>query len=74
MKRRIGPFSDYHDAYDAAVEDSRRYKCDIGLEKLNGAFRLFFLPNQQNRCGFELRCEVVTPDSPRVGRPTSEER
>ena len=66
VPRKIGPFPDYHDAYDAAVDDARRYKCDIGIEKLNGEFRVFMLPKPKNRCGFELRCEVVTPDSPRV--------
>ena len=67
--RKIGPWLDYHDAYDAAVDDARRYKCDIGIEKLGGQFRVFMLPKPENRCGFELRCEVVTPDSPRIGRP-----
>ena len=49
MIRKIGPFPDYHDAYDAAVDDARRYKCDIGIEKLNGEFRVFMLPNPKNR-------------------------
>ena len=67
-ERKIGPFKDYHDAYDAAVEDARRSKCDIGIEKMNGEFRVFFLPNPKNRFGFELRCEVITPESPRTIR------
>lgn len=64
-------FRDYHDAYTAACHLARQLNHDVGLEKadnpLDGkGFRIFSLPRPENRYGFELRCEVVTPTDPLI--------
>ena len=59
-----GEYKDYHecrkDAQRSANESGREY----GLEKnsLFGYYRFFSLPGKKFRSGFELRCEVVSPD------------
>jgi len=58
----------YEAAYREAVLKARQLQMDVGIElnKLFGTYHVFLLPTPQNRCGHELRCEVVTPTSPTV--------
>jgi hypothetical protein len=68
------PFATYHAAFNAGCDLARQLGHDVGLErvKLPGskkgeAFRVFSLPKPENRYGFEARCEVITPDMPKMG-------
>lgn len=54
----------YDEAYQAACKRAVELGTDQGIEKnqyTTGGFRVFMLPRPENRCGHELRCEVVTP-------------
>ena len=58
-------FRDYQDARRAAVDLANLLGRETGLEKFKEynthGFRVFSLPKPENRYGFELRCETVTP-------------
>jgi hypothetical protein len=54
----------YQEAYTKAIELSRLCKRDVGISyNGNNDFYTHILPNYDNRYGFELRCEIVTPKS-----------
>lgn len=64
-------YREYRDAFNAACDMARLRHRDMGLEKadnpLDGkGYRVISLPKPENRYGHELRCEVVTPDMPRM--------
>lgn len=59
-------FKDYDEAYDSAQERASQGQRDIGIERIGGGFNVFYLPNPENRFGHELRCEVVTPNCPKL--------
>lgn len=58
----------YVKAFNEAVNLARLVKREVGIEKANEfgktGYRVKLLPNKENRFGWELRCEVVSPDSP----------
>lgn len=62
-------FKEYRDAHNAAVDLANLLKRDVGIlrakEYTSNVFQVFGLPNPANRCGFELRCEVVAPNTPK---------
>lgn len=62
-------FKDWKDAHGAAVDLARLLKRETGIEKANEfgktVFRVHSLPKPENRCGFELRCEIIQPEDPR---------
>ena len=53
----------YQEARRLAQEKANETNLDFGIEKVWDGFRVFMLPNPENRFGFELRCEVVKPDT-----------
>ena len=61
-------FGDWKAAHTAAVELARLLKRETGIEKAREfgkeVFRVHSLPRAENRCGFELRCEIVRPGDP----------
>lgn len=61
-------FTDYTKAHTYATELATACSRDVGIEKGEEfgrtVFRTFLLPNKENRCGHELHCEVVTPNTP----------
>lgn len=63
-------FATWKEAHTAAVLFARERGRDVGLESLPSPlergrpWRIFGLPLPQNRQGFELRCEVVSPSDP----------
>jgi hypothetical protein len=63
----LTPFRLYADAYAAARKAASESGADYGIEKTNeygrNVFRVFRLPGERFRQGFELRCEVVTPQA-----------
>lgn len=63
---RCGFYSEYRDAFNSAVGLARQLGREVGLEKFTEfnkrGFRVFHLPKPANRQGFELRCQVVTPE------------
>lgn len=58
-------FTDYKEAHTYAVELARTLGRETGIEKAKEfgqlGFNVHHLPKVENRCGFELRCEVVRP-------------
>lgn len=57
----------YTEALADAIDLANLTKREIGIEKLPGiktAYSTRILPNPENRCGFELRCEIVRPGTP----------
>ena len=61
----------YSEAFNAACELARTTRHDVGLEKtkdLNGksGFHIWTVPGVGFRYGFEARCEVVTPTTPKM--------
>lgn len=66
-------FDYYATAHAAAQESANHVRIDIGIERVDGplgkGFKVFMLPKPINRSGFELRCEVVQPDSVRCEGP-----
>ncbi len=52
--------SQYDAAKAAAQKSANESGFDYGVEKLGTEFRSFMLPQKRNRCGHELRCEVVS--------------
>lgn len=61
-------FETYREAHRAAVLLARQLKREVGilrqLEFGKVGFNVYHLPKPQNRQGFELRCEVVSPTDP----------
>ena len=61
-------FTDYHEAYNYAVEYARYSKKEVGIEKVKWFGKVGFvvqsLPKPENRYGHELRMEVVKPTDP----------
>ncbi len=62
---------EYRDAFNAACDLARQMQREVGLEKadnpLDGkGFRVISLSKPENRYGFELRCQVVTPTEPKM--------
>lgn len=61
-------FKDWKDAHTAAVLLARELKHDVGIwrqtEFGKDGYNVRSLPRSENRCGHELRCEVVTPLDP----------
>lgn len=53
----------YLAARDLAQKQADELGYDYGIERndLFKEFRVFMLPMKSNRCGHELRCEVVHP-------------
>ena len=55
-------------AHTAAVELARLLQRETGIEKAKEfgkeVFRVHSLPKPENRCGFELRVEIVRPSDP----------
>jgi hypothetical protein len=57
----------YETAFNEAVDLADRVNMDVGLAKdAFGGWSLFLLPRPENRRGEELRCQVVTPGTPRT--------
>jgi hypothetical protein len=54
----------YRECRAQAQAAANRTGYDHGLEAndLFKTFRFFMLPRKENRCGHELRCEVVHPE------------
>jgi len=62
-------FTDYIEAHNYAVENAKKYNQCYGIEKMNqfgkNGFSVKMVSNNpNNRTGWEIRCEIVTPDSP----------
>lgn len=61
-------FNNWKNAHAHAAELATACERDVGIEKGKEfgrtVFKTFLLPNKENRCGHELRCEVVTPGTP----------
>ena len=61
-------FPTWKQAHTYAVETARLCKRDCSLAKSREfgreVFNVSLLPDFKNRCGHELTCEVVSPDSP----------
>ncbi len=57
----------WHEAMEAAIEMADRLGRDVGIEKVWGGYTVFVLPLPAFRRGHELRCQVVTPGTPRAG-------
>ena len=66
-------FPVYADAFNAALDLANLLGRETGIEKFKEygkpGFLVHTLPKPENRFGFELRCEVVQPNSPRMGNP-----
>ena len=63
------PESEYIQAHNYAVTRARKLNQCYGIEKMNQfgkkVFSVKMIPNNPDkRCGWEIRCEVVTPESP----------
>ena len=61
-------YREWKEAHTAAVLLARQLGRETGIEKTKEfntpGFRVHHLPKPENRCGFELRCEVVRPTDP----------
>ena len=61
-------FDDWKEAHTHAVLQARKLGLDCGVEKINEfgktRYAVRYLPKPENRCGFELRCEVVKVTDP----------
>jgi hypothetical protein len=51
---------DYQDVRQEAQKKANETGFDFGVEKNAFGFSCFMLPRKENRCGHELRCEVVS--------------
>jgi len=65
MSRR---FTHWNDAHVEAVLLARLLKHDVGIWRENefgkDGYNIRSLPRPENRYGYELRCEVVSPSDP----------
>jgi len=61
-------FNNWKEAHTNAVELANLCKRDVGISKSKEfgkeVFNTFLLPNKENRCGRELTCEIVSPNTP----------
>ena len=61
-------FTTWKEAHTRAVLLARQLGRETGIlrtkEFNRDGFNVYHLPKPENRCGFELRCEVVRPDDP----------
>lgn len=62
---------EYRDAFNTAIDLSRQLQREVGIERVDNpldgkGYRVIHLPKPENRCGFELRCQVVSPSEPRM--------
>jgi hypothetical protein len=61
-------FKDWKQAHTEAVKLARTLGREVGIsrqkEYTTDGFLVHHLPKPENRCGFELRCEVVSPNDP----------
>jgi hypothetical protein len=64
-------FKDYRVARAEAQKRANEFGYDYGLEKnkLFNTYTVFILPRMENRCGHELRCEVISAEDIKVQRP-----
>ena len=66
-------FKHWRDAHHAACDLADLLGRDVGISKATEyttpGFSVHSLPRPENRCGFELRAEVVTPGTPKAARP-----
>ena len=64
----MSSYRDWKDAHAAAVTLARQLGREVGIlkakEYTSTVFQVIHLPKPQNRQGFELRCEVVSPSDP----------
>ena len=51
----------YEEARKEAQKNANETGRDYGVSKNAFGYGFFMLPNQENRRGYELRCEVVSP-------------
>lgn len=59
----------YLEAFNAGCDLARQLSHDVGLEAVSGiekGFRVWSLPKPENRYGYEARCEVITPTTPKA--------
>lgn len=60
--------NEWKDAHASAVQLARLLGRETGIEKGRqfgkDIYLVHSLPKPHNRCGFELRCEVVAPSDP----------
>ncbi len=57
----------YEEAFNQAVEMANRLNMDVGItQNAFDGWSSFLLPLPENRRGGELRCQVVTPGTPRM--------
>ena len=65
-------FTEYRDAHAAALSLAKLLGRETGIEAAKeytrAGFNVHSLPRPENRCGFELRCELVRPDDPPMRR------
>ena len=61
-------FRDWKEAHTHAVKLARQLGREVGILKAKEynktVFQVLHLPRPENRYGFELRCELVSPDDP----------
>lgn len=61
-------FNNWKEAHNNAVELANLCKRDVGIARAKEfgreVFNTFLLPNKENRFGHELRCEVVSSNTP----------
>jgi hypothetical protein len=61
-------FNTWKEAHTAAVMLAREIGRETGIERQTqfgkDGYNVHMLPRPENRCGFELRCEVVRPGDP----------
>ncbi|MDE2071728.1 MAG: hypothetical protein KGI70_03295 [Patescibacteria group bacterium] len=63
-----GTFSDWKEAHTEAVKYARYLGREVGIEKASEFGKTVYLvsslPKPENRCGRELRVEIVNPGDP----------
>ena len=62
-------FHAYGDALNAAIDLANQLGREVGISKTQEygreGYGVHHLPRPENRCGFELRAEVVAPGTPK---------
>lgn len=62
----------YKQARAAAQSQANSMLMEVGIERTSlGGYTWFLLPRPENRYGHELRCEVVTPVTNTLDKPSS---
>lgn len=51
----------YDRAFIEAVDKANRIGMDVGIARDAFGYSTFLLPRPENRCGRDLRCEVIRP-------------